>query len=148
MNSSEVMRINWPIRSSLGSCSAAEKNAGFFTCSQDATREVNLLYCRSPRCTKFIFLWFKSNWSQIWVYISWCEVPNMVGGQCRFLWFKSNWCQIWIYISWCEVPIMTRAEEFTAQPEEVSYNLLKLRRRQGFMTLRRWNSLLSWRDLH
>ena len=47
--------INWPIRSSFGSCWAAGKVLVFsldgapLSVSQNATRAVNLLYCRSPR---------------------------------------------------------------------------------------------------
>ena len=54
VNVSEVTWINWPIRSSSGSCWVAGKMLVFsfagapLSVSQDATRAVNLLYCRSP----------------------------------------------------------------------------------------------------
>ena len=54
MNANEVTWINWPIRSSFGSCWVAGKMLDFslagapLSVSQDATRAVNLLYCRSP----------------------------------------------------------------------------------------------------
>ena len=54
VNVSEVTWINWPIRSSSGSCWVAGKMLVFsfagapLSVSQDATRAVKLLYCRSP----------------------------------------------------------------------------------------------------
>ena len=59
VNVSEVTWINWPIRNSFGSCWVAGKMLVFsfagapLSVSQDATRAVNLLYCRSPRWLGF-----------------------------------------------------------------------------------------------
>ena len=54
VNANEVTWINWPIRSSFRSCWAAGKMIVFslagapLSVYHDATRAVNLLYCRSP----------------------------------------------------------------------------------------------------
>ena len=80
VNASEVTWINWPIRSSFGSCWVLGKMLVFslakapLSVSQNATRAVNLLYCRSPG-KKYVlpFSWRDNYRDKLWfdIIISW-----------------------------------------------------------------------------